>query len=62
MAGQVVDFVTPRREQRDSNAILLAGMDTTGSISKSETAAKEVEKSGPIPDGSEERRRDLYRL
>ncbi len=62
MAGQVVDFVTPRSEQRDVSAILPAETDRTRNISNSEAAAKEVEKSGPIPDGSEERRRHLYQL
>ena len=60
--GQVVDYRAPLGQQEDPNAISSAETNRSGSIPNSEAQAKGSEESGPTLEGTEEQRRDLYRL
>jgi len=60
--GQVVDSIPPSDRQRDRIATASAEIGGTANNADAATAGIRVDENGPIADGTEERRWDLYRL
>ncbi len=60
--GQMVDFFAPLTQRRNPSGMTAIEGNRDGSVSSSETAARRVDESSLLSQGSEERRRDLCRL